>query len=474
MEPPKDRGPDALRYLKENGWPTITPNARSSDADDARSNPFAHLLKRRFGLQPAYNTSDALEHGSWCHTHFQNMFDVSSIAHANCLADAALEQKHREIESRCGRCGIGAETCARLKDAAGDNMLMTGAWMNAAARVPIPNYSSMGEFILHKRWTLVSKEICYDLRMVSPALGPDDTVPFWCTIQPDRLIFDESSGKLYVVDLKTCKEPTTLRGLTCPFEFQTWHYVYTAAELLARGAFHQWYGLPADATMGGMYHILMQKPTIKMCSVDKPYRFVAHSKRKKRMGRAVEQHGGGGWIVDHWPDDQSPQVSAIRSEHDNEEDAVNHLQHSVGVKAKRKSDDEPSVERYAARCWNWYQAEGEHIHLKIERDAPVLISYTDADLMIDPDVKQEYHDTLSDLRYWGTCPPYPSSYRKNYSALRAYNALSPYAPFFVNPIADWPALASEKNFIFEHRDDPDAMPTDDTPYQQRRYAVPHI
>ena len=464
MQQPKDSGADALRYLVESGFPIITPNGRSSDGDDVRSNPFAHLLKRRFGLQPAYNTSLALEMGSWCHSFFEHMFDVDSKQLTHNI-DRNLLDKKIEIDDRCDRCGIGAETKARLKEDALGNMLTASAWMEAAAQVPIPTYSSMAEFIMDDRWELVSKETCYDLQMEGHRVQRTGDKRFWCTVQPDRLIFDKNAGKLYVVDLKTCKESTELRGLTCPFEFQTWHYVYTVAELLVRGAFHEWYGLPKDATMGGMYHILVQKPTIKMGTADKPYRFVAHSKRAKRMGRAVEEDGGG-WVIQHWPDDLAP-YAAVTLTCDTEAEAVAILEGAVGTKAHKKLDDEPNVYRYAKRCHDWYLAEGEHTHLKIERDAPVNISYTSADLMVDPDTRHEYHSTLSDLRYWATCPAHPNMFRKNYSALRAYNAMSPYACFFVNPPADWPALVSEKNFIFQHRDDPASMPDDDTPYQRR-------
>ncbi|GAF75086.1 unnamed protein product, partial [marine sediment metagenome] len=429
---------DTLAQLKEIGLTPVTPNGRSSDADDARFDPFGHFLKRVLGLQPAVTTSKALEDGKWLHIHFQH-FDLEGEQAGHAISES-LHAYHDEIQDRCTRAGMGVETISRLMQEASTRALVTKAWFNAAVDVPIPDYKTIMDFLCQDRWDYVSRETCYDLRL--------DNTPMWLTVQPDLLLLDKSTHKLYVVDLKSCAESPEIRASTCPFEFQTWHYVYTIAELLSRGVLAEVHDLPEDTTMGGMYHILIQKPPIKMNkSFDSVYRYVGHGKRQKRIGRAVHQ-GQDKWKVEWWADDQGP-YAAVTTNIEGEDEAVSALHKLLGIKPTKEFEDEPSPILYGGRCGRWYNAEGEYKHLSVERDSPVNISFTTAELMTDPDRRSEYYDALHEVVSCSTQDPIPRNFSKNYTKIRAYGHLSPYAGFYVNPIEDWPEVMARNNFIIQ-------------------------
>jgi hypothetical protein len=446
-----------MTTLADIGIEPVTPNARSSDADDACFDPFGHFLKRRLGLQPAATEAKALREGKWLHAHFQHLDAETDTAYAAAMI-REIQKVEADLVDRCQRGGIGQETIRRLCDLERDTLSVTGAWLDAALDVPIKQYGSFREFLDHDRWEVVSREDCLDLR--------SDT-GLWFTVKPDLLLLDNNTHKLYVVDLKSTGEPTEVRAATCPFEFQSWHYVYTIAEMLARGFLDDLYGLPSDVTMGGMYHLIMQRPTI---SPSKPsdtiYRYVAHGKKLGRQGRAVQQDDGH-WKVESWAEDQGP-IAAVVERCADEDGAIVTLHKMTGKKPAKEFEDEPSMELYAARCQRWYKAEGEYKHLSIERESPVEISFTDGDLMTDEEIRREYYAALERVIAYATCDPDPRNFMKNYAKIRAWKQLSPYAPFYTNPLEDWPEIIARHHFIIEHRDDPNIfLPNNDSEWMCR-------
>src|SRR6185312_8257420 len=76
--------------------------------------------------------------------------------------------------------------------------------------------------------------------------------------QPDALIL--LGDVLWIVDFKTCEESPKVRLETCPFEFQTRHYLAIASKIF--GAIKAKYKLADKVTFGGMIHVCIQKPTI--------------------------------------------------------------------------------------------------------------------------------------------------------------------------------------------------------------------
>jgi hypothetical protein len=445
---PTDTGEDARRFLRELGIQDVRPHVRSSDEDDCQGDNFRYYLTRRLGLTPAKSQGKALDLGQWLHSHFETL--SLTVPEIETHRKQALTEKHTDIEAVADAGSLQKDDTAKLHATADYQEEMTWAWYEAALEIPVGEYSNFATFFLRPEWETIAVEQEFHIASAVAGFTPD-VAQVISTIKPDRLILDKQRNRIHIVDYKSCAEPTWVRAATCPFEFQTWHYPFQLERLLCLPSFRKDLGLTSgvDYKVGSVYHVIQQKPTIEMGNSDRPFKWVAHSKRSGNMGAATPNDDETLWGVTFMPD---PDKQAFSTK--NEAEAITAIEGFAGVKAKKVFQDDPDPKRYVARTKRWYKAEGEYSHLAIERtDSPVIeISHTHSDLMLDPDVRDDYNNRWMKIAGLALAEAFPRNFTKNYKRLRDYGRLSVYAPFYTKEIADWPEIIQRGNFIIAHRD----------------------
>lgn len=423
---------DAVLFMEEAGFPPVTPCIRSSD-ESVFSDPFGYFLSRRLGLKPGLSYSKALAQGTATHAHFEG-FNLSEAAITHAFLDAKDEATVEAKETYSPQ-----ETLLEYTDRLTDDFALTKAWWDGACKVKT-NKGTIPEFLGQPWWEtlLVEEDLSVQMTQMFQTLAH-------CTIRPDLLLYHKGQNSIWVVDLKTCSEPTGIRAKTCPIEFQTWHYPMVMEEFRLNGTLWEMFPkLPTGVKIAGMIHILIQKPTIKFGSSDRPYYWAAASKRSQKSGEA-KRVGNQQWQVITDVDDGSPMV------YENEDTAVTALQSLILVKPKKIYMSEPSPELYAKRCEEWYLAQGDMTHREYA-DLPVEISWTTG-IVEDPSCRRRYEEIVKGIEQYAIMPPHPDNFRMNGHHLRAWGRLSPYTPFYTNPLWTWPEIITAKRFIVRHRDD---------------------
>jgi len=426
---PKLSTTDPIKYLAEIGCPPVNPAIRSSD-EGVETDPFGYFLRRRLGLVPALAYAPAFSQGIWTHHHLHNM-----VSDDFSLADALVET-HEEIGEDGKKAGCSDETIYAAQDRQSTDKDLAAAWWAGACQIKIPQYGSIPEFLSRPWWRLLSAEEEFRTfypQIISPIV-----------IKPDLILYNEKQKVIWVVDLKTCSEPTDIRAATCPLEFQTFHYPFGLEWMRQTGdLFGRFPDIDHDTEIAGMIHIIMQKPTIKFGASDRPYHWHAESKRSKLSGQA-----SGGltlpWVVTI-SDDRPTCVG------ESEDEAIANLQEAVGTKPKKIFADDPDPDRFAIRCKDWYLAQNDSLHRETEATA-VNISFTDGRFVKEEDTIAEYNRTVKLIDKYATCEPDPRCFRKRGAQLRSYGRLSPYIPFYLCPLKDWPEIIVRDKFVVHHRD----------------------
>jgi hypothetical protein len=445
------RGISAANFLASQGIKAVPAHVRSSDIG-APGDPFGYYLRRRLGLIPALKRFDALEHGSWAHVHFEYLDRPFEEAYSEVKA-TILPARSMELRDAGIRGGF-PEDSDTIKDAIAEaeyDMDLTACWMQAAREVEVPGYGYYHEFFNNRDyWEVIGREVT-----ISVPVG--DT---FATIQIDLLLYSKvtiprlgiEKDRLYIVDLKTCKEPTNVRAASCPVEFQAVHYPYTLDRALREGLVDcltadDW----SEKKVGGVFHLIIQKPQIRMGAADRPYSYSAYGKRKNRSGYALLQ-ADGTWtvqIIDHANNGEKVTTPARCEDH-----AFNDLWNAVGKKPEKEFTDDPDPGRYLERVKAWYRGEG--VDPGERADAlPVNISFTNSHL-IDrtSDEFAEYEVNLAILEELATRPPEPCMFPRNArkGMVEWGRLLSPYSPFYTQPVHQWPEIIARGHFITEHRD----------------------
>jgi hypothetical protein len=442
-----------LWLQKETGITPIIPSIRSSDFDSAMADPFGYFLRRRLGLIPFGVSAPALEYGKLLHCRFEvyDEVDVDRVNdHMRCYVDTEITNDHVHGE----QFGLSNQTLNDMAEKRRTQAMTAMAWWDGASQVKLPQYGTILDFLRRDCWDILCREVEFH-------------TPFGDThavIKPDLLLYHRTENALYVVDLKSCSEPTEIRVQTCPYEFQTWHYPYTLAQMIADGTLviPNW-EIPPGLKVGGMIHLIVRKPNLNIGQQDRDYHYEAVSKRKRLAGTG-HPLGDGTWKfniykaeVEHPIEDISSFAGAMPTETHilpDEAEIIEAFADKVGVKAKKAFSADPSPVRYAQRCKNWYLAEGEQSHKAIDHEysPPVNISITNGDLVVDPEVSAEYYTSANMIEDLATRDPLPGNFPKNFSHLRAYGRLSSYAPFYMCPLKDWPEIIRRGRFYVDHRD----------------------
>lgn len=396
----RGNGIEAKEWLEDQELVAKIPAIRSSDYETVLSCPFQYYLSRRLGLVSALRWSPALSRGSWFHRRLELFQEPSVVAQQK--MEEWFRERCEELKELCDVRGIIGKSRSRIFDREEKDMLMASAWFDAMKAFQVPSKGSVIDYLNRPYFKLLGTEVTAEY--THPEYGR-------LLAQYDILLYHEKQNSLYVVDAKTCSGSTIDRLSTCPIEFQTKHYLHVLNYLAKAEKLTQKYQIPRDAKVAGMIHIAVQKPTIEFGMNDRDFTESPHTiSRGPRKGQ---------------------------------------------VETRRTYSGEPRWENYRDRCIDWYLANGRYQDKEIERsqDPPINFSLTPGSDILDKYSTYEYHRCLQLVKSYATCEPTPGCFPKSANYLRGYSRLSPFTPFYLNEVKDWPSIIATDGFMVEDRDD---------------------
>lgn len=389
--------------VESQGLVACTPPVRSSDYGSCCQAPFYYYLSRRLGLTKALRYSTALNRGSWFHEQFRH----SHLAPEDRMIrySRTIDQRVAELQSVCKQLLVSPdgkrEIVAReLRDAE-----TAIAWYTAASQVRIsPEWGTFVEFLSRPYWHILGRE----MRLVTH-LGRGLAGRLHLVAQPDMLLYHEEQNAVWIIDVKTTSESPKLRAMSCPVEFQTWHYANIVKSLLDRGMLQRTYNLPSDATLGGFIHLIVKKPGIEFGQKDRD------------------------WTLDTTPLKSGPRKGQPKNE--------------------KVFHGEPNLRNYTQRVMNWYLAQDDYMHMasQWEADPPVNCSIISMHQLTSSEIAQ-YSAALNVVKRWACCRPDPDAFPRP-SSLVSFGSLHDYAAFALNPPETWGDLIQSEGWLVMRRDD---------------------
>lgn len=401
---PEGRGFDALEWMCAHGCQPRVPTIRSSDVETLFKCPFAYYLTARLGIAPALHWSEALSHGSWFHKRLELWDAAPTVVDAERMK--AVSERQAEIEEIAKAVGIVGESLERMLQREADDAELAFAWFEALKEFKLPGTDLKDGFMgyLTRPWWR---------KLATEALVVWED-PKWPQTRLvgrlDNLLYHEKQNTLWILDAKTTKSSCLTRMSSCSLDFQTWHYIYIVKKLLETGVIHEQFDLPKDVRLGGMLHLVCQKPTIRLSRDDRNF------------------------TIDTTPYKSGPNKGLPKN--------------------KKVYEGEPLIENYIERCARWYQGTEEYLDKRPEREAdpPVNISRTSASVL-DGDNTEEYNRILDFVYEYATCDPIPKNFPRMGSYIRSFGGVSPYAPFYLTEPAHWPEIMQREGFIYSFRDE---------------------
>ena len=398
---PKGRGKSAKEWLEAYGFMPRTPAIRSSDYEMCLHCPFQYYLSRRLGLVPCLRWSSALSRGSWFHSRAELMDETPEVALQQ--MGSLLKERNEELLEICNNRGIVGEERSSIIQREERDMLTATSWFEAASTFKIPGKDkTFIEYLNANHFRILDHEVL--AKYEHPDFGT-------LIAQYDLLLYHEKQDKVFIVDFKTCSESPILRLSTCPIEFQTQHYLQIAKYLLDSQVMNKKYDLLDTTGVGGMLHIAVKKPTISFGQRDRDFEVTEHTlTRGPRKGQ---------------------------------------------TEIRRKYLGEPRFENYLRRVKSWYHATDEYedeAPLRVS-DPPVNISTTYGSITKDQSWVHEYHSRLNLIRHYCSVFPAPGNFPSSAGYIRSFSKLSPFAPFYLTPVTEWPSVLQREGFIFEDRDE---------------------
>lgn len=398
---PSDESDSARVFLESHGLIPLQPLIRSSD-DSLLCDPFRYYLTRRLGLVSCFSYSVALNRGTWFHTCAQahHESDPSSF-----LADA-LTNRISELKNACETLSVLPTAASAILARERRDHDTAYAWWTAASSVRFGPHTLPTYFAPYRH-------VASELVLHHDLLLDGVHYPLVCTV--DRLLLDEKTGLLHILDYKTCSEPPSIRLAKCPLELQTSLYSFIVSELLTSGELQRTLSLPASTRFGGMFHAAIQKPTIRLGMNDRPF------------------------IDKPFTPTRGPNKGVTRME--------------------REYTGEPTLANYLARCERWYLSLDEFSGSP-HSEPPVNVSHIAPSFIRSPLLLKDLFTRIRRIHSYATRPANPDLFRKNPDGLFNHNSttFSPYAPFYLRPVHEWPAIIAESRFVVDHRDDPDDSP----------------
>lgn len=390
----------------------VVPDIHSSDYRTALSDPFLYLLTRRLGITKALSSGTALTRGSWFHTIAEldtltgeapGHPDPLTPSHPAWLAFLTkVESRIEELTDTCAKQGIVGDARRTILATEREDALTALAWYCSASTVEItPKLGTFRQFLAKPFWRILGREIPISDPMVYGGNRRRTTL--------DMLLLDLNTNNLWVLDYKSCSEPTTVRLASCPIEFQTLHSISLLQGSLRSGTLYRVFPdlpPPTELKVGGMMHLAIQKPSLRFGQQDRNF------------------------TLDTSPFKSGPRKGQPRNE--------------------KNYFGEPDPANFRLRCDDWYHGRGEYSHLQAERDAsPVVnISYTYAE-KLDADAWQQYTRRCLHVQSLAT-RLVEDGWLKG-EEIAPFNTLSPFAPFYLLPPSQWLEVLQNEGLIVQHR-----------------------
>jgi len=447
LKAPKSRGKAAKEYLEHIGLVAREQPIRSSDYRLVSDDPYHYYLTRRLGLSSPFAYVEALNRGTWLHRAFEQI--TSSTDDRRAYITHCLSQVTKELRAACHAAELPASALSSAIERERQDAFSTLAWFEAALRVNVPNLPSLALGLGHfwNQFTDLGSELL--LSYCDPK-HPGTT----STIQIDRLALDKQN-RIWIVDLKSTSEPTTSRLQTCPFDFQTRHYMHVFSRLWASNELPESLLrlIPKGAAFGGMLHIALQKPSIVFGAKDRPYHYISEGKKKKRNGRIHHDAPSSTYTVHithtETGEDSPPAPFKALSE------ALSHMHEETGKKPEKQFYGEPDLRHYTERCLDWFEGKGEYSDFAPTRlEHPVVnCSWTHASLL-DGDTLKEYHEQVSRITRYAKAEPCPSNFPRTGRGMKRRNELTMLAPLYALPFNQWARFIRENHLSQKWRDDP--------------------
>lgn len=437
---------DAADYLESLGFLPRFRTIRSSD-EKYLPMPFRYYLERVLGIVPAFSTSASSAAGQWGHIRASLPLTLTGIALEERM-NHAFKLWIAEATLMANALGIGHNALQGFIASELVIMKETLTWYECARTLKIPRttdnpFASLDDLQNPPFRTIATEAIFIywhpDFPRV-PIVG-----------QIDRLLFDESTNLLWIVDYKFTGGSRNFRALTCPIEYQTRTYLTliegTLPDLITK------YELPANTRLGGMKHVIIAMPTIGFGMKDRTYKWVSEGKKSGKSGSVVQQAKG--W-VGSVQDTKRSAVVFLNGDGITEDEAKEWLHTETEKAPEKEFSGEPSWEMYSKRVMDWYRGRGEHVKNSVDFDIdpPLLISTTRMDAL-DADARIEWGHITRTLYGWASSRhPKPNDFARTSDGMRAYKSdrASPYADFHTSPVSSWPKIMRDNMLVIKPRD----------------------
>ena len=400
VPPPTTMGEDLLQWLEYHGIVPRVPTIRSSDEGLLANDPYGYWLCRRLGLISPLRWSKALSRGSWFHKRLE-MIGMSPTE-AAVLMQQAWDRREAELQAVCRTFGKVAEVRDRIIELERKDFMYAQGMYEGVRKLPLRPNLTIGfeEYFAMPQWRLLGCEqrLVYKRR---PSLIH--------VAQLDQIYYHEGQNKIWLLDGKTHDGVPSERAEMCPLEFQTLHYLHVAQALLDEGVIQKHFDLSADVSLGGMFHLICQKPGIEFCDKDRDFTETTRPlKSGPRKGQMV---------------------------------------------IEREYSGEPKLENYSRRVSRWLRGEGEYVESAVEREKfpPVVLSRTDWSSVTDS-ITQEYQMRLRPVEDAALRTPYAHYFPRRAEGAKAYNQMSPLWPLYRCSPAKFMDVVAELGLIQVDRD----------------------
>lgn len=407
------------------------PAIRSSDLKP--QDEFLYMLTRRFGLVPKIRYSAALNRGSWFHRRCELFHCPSAVAHTQLLP--SLTARLEELEAFSVEVGCDYENLRAREQEDYDTAF---SWYDAACQVPLSVEDTVcagvtlaagrtfKDFILDPEWRILGTEVTICVK-----IGGVRAVA-----QIDLLLYSARTGKLWLVDMKTTAKEANNRLALCTIESQTLYYprVVRAALPMIIDKFD----LSPETTIGGMLHVAISKPDIRMCGKDRDFEYFDTFYKVNQKWKAGDLTAG------HPMCGKGIKIGDIK-----------HKKGDFKSREKRWLSEKPNRENFIRRCRDWYLGEGEYVDEVEERSARplVAISSTPASVIFS-ETREGWF-----MRKWKRTVELATRALSIENFPPEDNTLGwgskderPYEPFYQLSPAYWPQII-EQNFKVQDRDE---------------------
>lgn len=427
------RGRDVAPYLRSFGIVDSIPSIRSSDFGTAIERPFLYYLTRRLNLAPANRMEEreAIIVGDYFHL----LMELEHLGPENQkrLYYERLKEQITEIVRVCEMTGKRADySIEKAEQLAYSTEAMYHAVLDY--KLPGTELSRGIKHLLEQEFQELGDELLLSYRH-------KDFPRSVLTIQVDRLLYRPASDEVWILDYKTSGKDTVERLATCTYEAQTRHYVFTLRELMPK--IIEEYGLPRSAKVGGMMHLAIKRPDLRLTDADRPFEYQSEGKRTGWVGSARPIYNPN-LSVKQWDVEcrsMHPPFDSKADSFQKKDDALTFLHEATGKKPEKVYTGERDVRLLTRRIKEKYRDMDP-------ASPPVNLSRTPIDAVLDEDGEYEYLSDLKAVYSYATRPANPVAFSRR----TGLSKTDRWYPFHVAEPAQWPDLIRLGGLVQYQRD----------------------